>query len=390
MRLCVDLRPLNNRVLKQKYPLPVIEDCLSRLSGRSVFSLLDLKDSFHQISVHQDSTKYFLFALPDGQYEYKKLLFGFSEASAEFQKRLIQILIREDKVIIYIDDVLIPSDTVEQNLKVLKEVLIILKKYRFVLNYEKCQFLRTQIEFLGYVDSSSGITLSARHTEAVNQFKQPTSVVETQRFLGLASYFRRFFKDFAIKAKPLYNLLKKNVTFDFDESCRRAFDLLKRELISKPILTLYNPVSETELHTDASSSGLGAMLLQKQQNRMWFPVAYYSQATNKAEARYHNFKLEMLAVVRAVERFHLYLYGLSFTVVTDCGALVNKANLNPRIARWTLVLQNYQFKLVHRPSERMRHVDALSRRLCRRAAVGEKVGAQAIIGSKNPQDKYQP
>lgn len=226
-RLCVDLRPLNSRVVKQKYPFPIIEDCLSRLSGKQVFTLLDLKDSFHQIKIHDEHTKYFAFATPDGQYEFKRLPFRYSEAPAEFQKRLFQILdplIRAEKVIVYIDDVLIPSDTIEQNLETLKEVLVQLKKYKFELNYTKCKFLRTKIEFLGYVISSDGITLSPRHTEAVKQFRQPTNVIETQRFLGLASYFRKFIRDFAIKANPLHNLLKKNVTFDFNDECRRSIE----------------------------------------------------------------------------------------------------------------------------------------------------------------------
>jgi len=143
--------------------------------------------------------------------------------------------------------------------------------------------------------------------------------------------------------------------------------LLKRELTSQPILALYNPNAETELHTDASSSGLGAMLLQKQLNNKWSVISYFSQTTNQAESRYHSFELEMLAIVRAVERFHLYLYSLNFTIVTDCSALVyaiNKANLNPRIARWTLTLQNYTFRVIHRAGDRMKHVDALSRSLC--------------------------
>jgi len=152
LRMCVDLRPLNSRIHKQKYPFPVIEDCLTQLANKSVFTLLDLKDSFHQIRVADDSTKYFAFATPDGQYEYKYLPFGYAEAPAEFQKRLLfvlQPLVREDKVIVYMDDVLIPSGTVEENLLILKDVLVRLKKYRFSLNYDKCQFLKRKIEFLG-------------------------------------------------------------------------------------------------------------------------------------------------------------------------------------------------------------------------------------------------
>lgn len=154
------------------------------------------------------------------------------------------------------------------------------------------------------------------------------------------------------------------MAFNFDIECKKAFETLKSELTTYPVLRLYNPAAETELHTDASSLGLAAILLQKQTFKEWAPVAYFSQTTNQAESRYHSFELEMLAVIRAIERFHIYLYGLDFTVITDCNALVhsvNKANLNPRIARWMLRLQNYKFKVAHRAGRKMTHVDALSR-----------------------------
>lgn len=369
MRMCVDLRPLNNRVEKQRYPFPLIEDCLLRLSNKKVFTVLDLKDGFHQIKVHPEDTKYFSFATPDGQYEYKRLPFGFSESPAEFQKRLVNILkdlIREDKVIVYIDDIMIASETVDENLETLKRTLHTLKRYELELNYDKCQFLRRTVQYLGYIISEEGITLSSHHTEAVRNFPKPKNMVEVQRFLGLTSYFRKFIKNFADRARPLYNLLKKDSNFNFDESCDKAFELLKVELTAYPVLRIYNPKAETELHTDASALGLAAILLQRQKSGSLAPVAYFSQSTNSAESRYHSFELEMLAIVKAVERFHIYLYGLEFTVITDCNALVyavNKANLNPRIARWTLALQNYRFKVAHRPGKRMAHVDALSRQV---------------------------
>lgn len=238
MRLCVDLRPFNERVVKQKYPFPLIEDCLARLSSKKVFSLLDLKDEFHQIKVHSEHTKYFAFATPDGQYEFTRLPFGFCEASAEFQKRLIQIfqpLIRDDKVIIYID-ILVPSISVDENLDTLKQVLLLLKQYDFQLNFKKCLFLRKEIEYLRYILFQNGITLSPRHTKAVQDFPQPRKVAEIHRFVGLTSYFRKFIKDYTVKAKPLQNLLRKFVEFDFDKNCLHAFQTLKNKLISSPIL----------------------------------------------------------------------------------------------------------------------------------------------------------
>jgi len=220
------------------------------------------------------------------------------------------------------------------------------------------------IEYLGYIISPSGITLSSRHVDAVNKFPQSRKVVEVQRFLGLINYFRKFIKDYAVKARSLNNFLRKSTVFNFDESCQRAFQLLKKELIAYPVLRLYKPFSATKIHTDASAIAVAEILLQKQESNNWAPVAYSSQATNKAEAKYHSFELEMLAIVKTIERFHIYLYGLEITVVTDCHALVyalNKTSLNPRIARWILKLQNYHFSTVHRDGRRMAHVDALSR-----------------------------
>lgn len=366
-RLCVDLRPLNDKIIKQRYPFPLIEDCLARLGDKSVFTSLDLKDGFHLIKIHPDFTRYFSFATPDGQFEYVRLPFGYCEAPAEFQKRLIQILqplIAQDKLLVYMDDILIPTNNVKDNLNILYEALVLLKKYDFVINFEKCQFLKNSIEYLGYVISDKGITLSDRHVQAVKSFPPPANTLQVQRFLGLTNYFRKFIPDYASKAKPLHTLTRKDVPFYFDTSCKNAFNTLKQELISFPVLQIYSPLKETEVHTDASSIAFGAILLQKQSNNAWSPVAYFSQATNNAEKNYHSYELEMLATVKAVERFHIYLYGLHFTIVTDCQAVVyaiNKAQLNLRIAKWTLRLQNYQFKMIHRAGVKMAHVDALSR-----------------------------
>jgi len=178
--------------------------------------------------------------------------------------------------------------------------------------------------------------MNERHTDAVHAFPIPRDVHHVCRFLGLTNFFRKFIHNYAIKAKPLSNLLKKSSDFDFDDDCIKAFENFKNELTSYPVLRLYNPAASTGLHTDASSQGLGAILVQKQENNNWAPVAYFSRTTNKAEEKYHSFELEMLAIVRAIERFHIYLYGINCTVITDCNALVyaiKKATLNPRIAR---------------------------------------------------------
>lgn len=262
--MCVDLRPLYQRIHPQKYPFPIIEDQLDKLHGKQVFTKLDLKDGFHQIPIHTDFTEYFAFATPSGQYEFTKLPFGYFEAPAEFQNRILQIfdpLIRSNKILIYIDDILIPTITVTDNLKVLKQVLIFLKKYGLELNLEKCTFLRKEIEYLGYLITAKGITMCKRHIQAILDFPQPKNVKEMHSFLGLTNYFRRFIKDYVFKIRVLQALVKKDVKFVFDEECVRSFKQLETELTTAPVLCLYNPSFETELHTDASSRGFGAILL---------------------------------------------------------------------------------------------------------------------------------
>ena len=209
-----------------------------------------------------------------------------------------------------------------------------------------------------------GISPSIEHIQAVCEFPMPSDVHKLQRFLGLASYFRRFVCDFAKKASPLYALLKKGVEFNFNDDAYNAFVLLKESLSEKPILSIYSPELPTELHTDASSHGFGAILLQKQEDGRWHPVFYYSRRTSDAESRYTSYELEFLAIVYAIRRFHVYLHGVSFTIVTDCNAVkytFAKIDIKPRVARWVAELQNYDYKIEYRSGNRMAHVDALSR-----------------------------
>lgn len=151
--------------------------------------------------------------------------------------QILQPLIRRDKAIVYIDDIMIASESVDENLESLKETLVLLKQYRLELNYNKCQFLKREVQYLGYVINKDGMTLSPRHTEAIDKFPKPRTVHEVQRFLGLASYFRKFIENFALKAKPLSNLLRKDQEFKFNSICNNAFELLKNELKSYPVLS---------------------------------------------------------------------------------------------------------------------------------------------------------
>lgn len=209
-----------------------------------------------------------------------------------------------------------------------------------------------------------GVRPDPANVAAVTQFPVPKSIASVHSFVGLVSYFRRFIENFSILAAPLYALLKKGAQFKFGEKESQAFEILKSKLVQMPILALYSPTAETEVHCDASALGYGVILLQKQKDNLMHPVFYYSKRTTETEAKYHSYELECLALVYAVKRFHVYLNGIRFKVFTDCESFkltMNKKHMNPRIARWALLFQNYDFSIEHRAGSRMKHVDALSR-----------------------------
>jgi len=152
----------------------------------------------------------------------------------------------------------------------------------------------------------------------VKEFPTPKCIRDVQSFLGLCSYFRKFVKDFSLIAGPLYDLVKKGITFEFGSKQREAFEMLKVKLISMPILSIYNPGDETELHCDASSRGFGAVLLQRKSDKKFHPIFYFSRKTTEVESRYHSYELETLAIIYALRRFRIYLQGIPFKIVTDC------------------------------------------------------------------------
>ncbi|KAK9754786.1 RNase H-like domain found in reverse transcriptase [Popillia japonica] len=179
-----------------------------------------------------------------------------------------------------------------------------------------------------------------------NRFPEPTDVRSVRQFLGLAGYFRKYIKDFAIIARPLTNLTKKDVSFAWGEDQHTAFQSLKTKLTSRPLLAIYDPELKTEVHTDASKVGIGGILLQAPPNGMFRPVMYYSRQTTKEEQRYHSYELETMAMVYRLKAFRIYLMGIQFKVVTDCNAIrttLTKRDLVPRIGRWWLAIQEYKF-----------------------------------------------
>lgn len=217
---------------------------------------------------------------------------------------------------------------------------------------------------MGHEISPESIQLGRTKLTAVSQFPIPKNVHDIRQFIGLCSYFRKFIKNFAIIARPLTDLTKKNAVWMWGSEQVKSFDELKQCLCTKPVLALYDPALPTEIHTDACKSGIAGMLMQKQSENTLRPVMYFSRVTSEEESMYHSYELETLAVVESLRRFRVYVVGKHVKVVTDCTAVratLTKRDIIPRIARWWLAIQDYDISVEYRPGDRMKHIDALSR-----------------------------
>lgn len=366
-RLCVDFRALNKKTVKISYPMPVIDDQLDRLSGKKYFTSLDLKSGYYQIPMSEDSKHLTAFVTPDGHYEYTRMPFGLVNAPAVFQQMINRALgkKRYDLAMPYMDDLLSPATTIEEGLDKLRKIFESLRKAGLTLNIDKCNFFSKSLDYLGYEVCSSGLRPGSKKIEAVVSFSCPTNVHQIRQFVGLASFFRRFIPNFAAIAKPLTLLTKSDVPWKWGQEQEAAFQNIKHRLVERPLLALYDPTYITEVHCDASKLGVGGILLQKPDEKSALrPVAYYSKQTTKDEEFLHSYELETLAVVLTLKKFRVYLIGIRFTVCTDCNALrttLTRRDLVPRIARWWLLIQEYDFTVVYRPGDNMRHADALSR-----------------------------
>lgn len=367
-RMCVDYRKVNERIAKDRYPLPLMEDVIESIHDQVIFSSIDLRNGFFHVDVEEESKKYTAFITPDGQYEFNKAPFGLCNSPAVFQ-RYINTVFREAQatklVRLYLDDVLIPSTSVRDNLEKVKKVFQLAADNGLKINFQKCKFFETRIKFLGFIIEGGKIRPSHEKTKAIQAFPLPRTPRAVQSFLGLTGFFRKFIDQYATIARPLSDLLRDGVTFKIADKQIAAFEELKRLLCSAPVLRLYNPKAATQLHTDASKWGYGGCLMQKQNDDgQYHPVYYLSFKTTEAEEKLHSYELEVLAIMKCLERLRTYLLGIKFEIFTDCESFqqtMRKKTATAKVARWALQLEEYDIEVKHRPGRQMKHVDALSR-----------------------------
>ena len=264
MRLCIDYRQLNAVTVRNKYPLPRIEDLFDQLRGTSVYSKIDLRSGYHQLRVRDSDIQKTAFRTRYGHYEFLVMPFGLTNAPAVFMDLMNRIFLEylDQFVIVFIDDILVYPHSEEEHAQYLRIVLEILRRHQLYAKFSKCAFWVSSVGFLGHVVSNRGISVDPQKIEAITSWEQPKSVQEICSFLGLAGYYRRFVESFSRIAMPLTRLTRKGVKFTWTEDCETSFQELKRRLVSAPVLVLPSGEDGFVLYTDASLQVLGAVLMQ--------------------------------------------------------------------------------------------------------------------------------
>ena len=364
IRLCVDMRRANEAIIRERLPIPTIDEVLESLNGSGVFSKLDLRWGFHQIELDPESRDITAFATHDGIFRYKRLSFGVNAAPEKYQHIITQSMAGLQGVANIADDLIIHGRDTEEHDRNLHSVLQRLSEKQLTLNAKKCTFRMTKVVFMGLLLSKHGVGPTEEKVRAVAEAIQPQTPSEVRSFLGLVGFSARFIPDFATTADPLRKLARKGEPFVWGEEQEQSFQRLKSQVASAPVLAYFDKDVPTHVIADASPVGLGAVLVQEKDGESR-AVCYASRSLSQVERRYSQTEKEALALVWACERFHLYLYGLpQFDLVTDHEALKviysRKSKPSARIERWVLRLQPYNYQVCYVPS-RKNIADALSR-----------------------------
>ena len=365
VRICVDIKPLNESVLREVHPIPKV-DVLGKLAGATVFSILDANSGFWQIPLAAESRLLTTFITPFGRYCFNKLPFGISSAPELFQKRMSELLEGLDGVVCLMDDVLLfGRDQQEHDARLIK-VLERIQSAGVTLNVEKCELSKPSLKFLGNWIDKYGVRADPEKTAAICQMSPPHSVSDLWRFMDMVNQMGKFSPNIAEISKPLRELLSIKRAWLWGPEQDHAFNTLKQELTKPTVLALYDPASKSKVSADASSFGLGAVLLQCKGESNWKPVVYASRSLTETKRHYAQIE-EALAVTWSCEKFSDYILGSKFEIETDHKPrvpLLSSKHLNdlpPRVLRFRLRMAKFDYTIAHVPGKLLYTADALSR-----------------------------
>nr|ABD91504.1 putative polyprotein [Oryza sativa Indica Group] len=361
-RMCVDYRVLNKVTIKNKYPLPRIDDLFDQLKGAKVFSEIDLRSGYHQLRIREEDIPKTAFTTRYGLYECTVMSFGLTNAPAFFMNLMNKVFMEflDKFFVVFIDDILIYSKSEEEHEQHLRLVLEKLKEHQLYAKFSKCDFWLTEVKFLGHVITAQGVAVDPSNVESVTKWTPPKTVSQIRSFLGLAGYYRRFIENFSRIARPMTQLLKKDEKFKWTAKCDKSFEELKKKLVSAPVLILPDQMKDFQVYCDASRHGLGCVLMQE--GRV---VAYASRQLRPHEGNYPTHDLELAAVVHALKIWRHYLIGNRCEVYTDHKSLkyiFTQPDLNLRQRRWLELIKDYDMSIHYHPGKANVVADALSRK----------------------------
>ncbi|KAF5789771.1 putative nucleotidyltransferase, Ribonuclease H [Helianthus annuus] len=374
-QMCIDYRELNKLTIKNRYPLPRIDDLFDQLQGAQCFSKIDLRSGYHQLRIQEEDIPKTAFRTRYGHYEFVVMPFGLTKAPAVFTDLMNRVCkpFLDRFVFVFIDDVLIYSRSRAEHAQHLRLVLELLQGNQLYAKFSKCEFWLEEVQFLGHIVNSRGIHVDSAKIEAVKGWITPKNPSEVRSFLGLAGYYRRFIEGFSKIAVPLTSLTHKDKPFVWGTAQETAFQTLKHMLCHAPILTLPDGSDDFVVYCDASNLGLGCVLMQRDK-----VIAYASRQLKIHEKNYITHDLELGAVVFALKIWRHYLYGTKCTIFTDHKSLqhiFNQRELNMRQRRWVELLNDYDCEIRYHPGKTNVVADALSRK-------------NYVIGVRNIQAQY--
>ncbi|KAI3704673.1 hypothetical protein L1987_74900 [Smallanthus sonchifolius] len=362
IRMCIDYRELNKVTIKNRYPLPRIDDLFDQLQGACHFSKIDLRSGYHQLKVHDNDISKTAFRTRYGHFEFTVMPFGLTNAPAAFMDMMNRVCkpYLDEFVIVFIDDILIYSKTQVEHETHLRTILELLRKEKLYAKFSKYEFWLTEVQFLGHVINVNGIQVDPSKIEAISKWEIPKSPTEIRSFLGLAGYYRRFIQNFSRIAIPLTSLTRKSVKYEWGPKQSESFETLKQKLTNAPILSLPDGIEDFVVYCDASHTGLGCVLMQRKK-----VIAYASRQLKIHEKNYSTHDLELGAIIFALKLWRHYLYGVKFTIYTDHKSLkyiFSQKELNMRQRRWMEILNDYDCEICYHEGKANVVADALSRK----------------------------
>ena len=318
VRICGDFRVTVNLVSKlDKYPIPKAKDLFAKLSNGKYFSKIDLRQAYQQLEVDEESQQYLVVNTHKGLFKYRRLPYGVASSPGIFQRVMESLLQGIDGVEVYIDDILISGSTEEEHLKALEEVLRRLEKAGLRVKLKKCMFMRPSVEYLGHKIDANGLHPLQDKVHAIKEAPTPQSVQELRSYLGLLTYYNKFLPNLSTTLHPLHKLLQKNVPWRWRAEQEKAFAKSKELLTSTKFLAHFDSTQKLTLACDASSYGVGAVLAHKMPDGSKRPIGYASRTLTKSERNYSQLEKEGLSCIFGIKKFHDYVFGHAFELVTD-------------------------------------------------------------------------